>query len=60
MQICSKNQQCRFKKSDQNHDFNKALLDFYEPFYIKGGILLHALAIFIVVPKKHARHLGLI
>lgn len=60
MQICSKNQQHRFKKSDQNHNFTRALLDFYEPFYIKGGILRHALAIFIVVPKKRARHLGLI
>lgn len=61
MQICSKNQQyCFKKKSDQNHNFTKALLDFYESFYIKGGISLHALAIFIVVPKKRARHLGLI
>lgn len=61
MQICSKKPRVSFQKIRSKPQFhNQALLDLYEPFYIQDGILLHALAIFIVVPKKRARHLGLI
>lgn len=61
LKLADMQQKYRFKILDKNHIFTKALLVFLCGISHKNAVpFSYAIAIFIVVPKKQACHLGLI